>query len=83
MIQGWKRTFLYNWYYISVFIAGFLSLILIVGQWDIREKMLIGSAIMIFFHFFEEFGFPGGFAPIGMKVELKITDRNAHHWPLN
>lgn len=48
-----------------------------------REKMLLGSAVIIFLHFFEEFGFPGGFAPMGLKVELHITDPDASHWPLN
>lgn len=83
MKQGWKRTFLYNWYNISVFIAGLLTVVLVIGNWDTRQKMLLGSSAIIFLHFFEEFGFPGGFAPIGMRVELRITDPDAQHWPLN
>lgn len=83
MKQGWKRTFLYNWYYISVFIAGLLAVVLAIGNWDNQERMLLGSAAVIFLHFFEEFGFPGGFAPMGMRVELRITDPDAHNWPLN
>lgn len=83
MKQSWKRSFLYNWYYISVWVAGLLAVILTVGGWNNREKMLLGSAAVLFLHFFEEFGFPGGFAPVGMKVELRITDKDARLWPLN
>lgn len=42
MEQGWKRTFLYNWYNISVYIAGLLAVMLVIGSWDVRQKMLLG-----------------------------------------
>lgn len=32
MKQGWKRTFLYNWYNISVYIAGLLAVVLAIGN---------------------------------------------------
>lgn len=78
-----ETFFLYNWYNISVWIAGLLAVVLTIGNWDTRNKMLLGSAVVIFLHFFEEFGFPGGFAPMGLKVELHNTDPDPHHWPLN
>ncbi|MGM9537987.1 MAG: HXXEE domain-containing protein [Candidatus Onthomonas sp.] len=83
MEQGWKRTFLYNWYNVSVAIAGLLAVVLAIGDWDVRQRMLLGSSVVIFLHFFEEFAFPGGFAPMGIRVELRITDPDAHQWPLN
>ncbi|MGN0665596.1 MAG: HXXEE domain-containing protein [Huintestinicola sp.] len=83
MEQGWKRKFLYNWYNISVYIAGILIVCLAIGNWDTREKMLLGAAAFIFLHFFEEFGFPGGFAPMGLKVEMHNTDPDPAHWSLN
>lgn len=83
MKQGWKHKFLYNWYNISVYIAGLLAVVLAIGNWDSRQKMLLGAAAIIFLHFFEEFGFPGGFAPMGMKVEMHNTDPDPHHWSLN
>lgn len=79
----WKEKLLCNWYYISVLIAGIITVVLAIGEWDMREKMLLGSAAVLFLHFFEEFGFPGGFAPMGMRVELGITDHDPRHWPLN
>lgn len=75
--------FIENWYSISVYIAGALVLILCLGSFGIREKMLLTSAIFIFMHFFEEFGFPGGFPRIGMRIELGIKHTYTSKWPLN
>ncbi|MGN0406534.1 MAG: HXXEE domain-containing protein [Bariatricus sp.] len=72
-----------NWYNISVFIAGALSLILALGSWDLKEKTLLASAVIIFLHFFEEFGFPGGFPWVGMRVERGIKDTDTKNWPFN
>lgn len=78
-----KKKFFDTWYCVSVYIAAAFVLALVLGNWDIREKMLLGSSFFIFLHFFEEFGFPGGFPYVGMKVELRITDMDPRHWPLN
>lgn len=78
-----KKTLIKNWYYISVFIAGFLAMILTIGSWGLREKMLLGSSVFIFLHFFEEFAFPGGFPYVGVKVELGMDNLDTKTWPLN
>lgn len=78
-----KKKFFDTLYCVSVYIAAAFVLALALGDWDVREKMLLGSSFFIFLHFFEEFGFPGGFPYVGMKVELRITDMDARHWPLN
>jgi len=78
-----KKRFFDTWYCISVYIAAAFALALALGDWDVREKMLLGSSFFIFLHFFEEFGFPGGFPYVGMEVELRINDTDARHWPLN
>ena len=78
----WNK-FIENWYSISVYIAGALALILCLGSFGIREKMLLTSSIFIFMHFFEEFGFPGGFPWIGMRIELGIKNSDTSKWPLN
>ncbi|MGM9524769.1 MAG: HXXEE domain-containing protein [Peptococcaceae bacterium] len=78
-----KKKFFDTWYYTAVYIAAFFALLLVLGDWSVREKMLLGSLIFIFLHFFEEFGFPGGFPYIGMKVELGIDHKDTRTWPLN
>ncbi len=45
--------------------------------------MILVSSSILFLHFFEEFAFPGGFANMGLKVELGLTDPDAKNWPLN
>lgn len=78
-----KEKIVRNWYYLSVYAAGALMVIAGVGNWDLRVKMILISASILFLHFFEEFAFPGGFAQMGLKVELGITDPDARKWPLN
>lgn len=58
-------------------------LALALGKWDVREKMLLASAFFLFLHFYEEFGFPGGFPWVGMHVERGITDTDSSKWTLN
>lgn len=77
------NKFIKNWYYVSVYIAAAFALILALGNWDLRQKMLLGSTFFIFLHFFEEFAFPGGFPYVGVKVELGIKDMDTSKWPLN
>jgi len=72
-----------NWYYIAVYVAGIFALIVAIGDWNLREKTLLAGLIFIFLHFYEEFGYPGGFPWIGMKIELNIKDNNPKNWPLN
>lgn len=45
--------------------------------------MILVSLIFSFLHFFEEFGFPGGFAGIAMKAELNIDVESPSDFPLN
>jgi hypothetical protein len=71
-----------NWYYISVYIASIFTLLLALGDWSFTQKMIFASMIFIQLHFFEEFGFPGGFPWVGMKVELRIVDDDPRKWPL-
>ena len=78
-----KDKIIRNWYYLSVYAAGIVAMILCIGGWDLRIRMILGSTVFIFLHFFEEFAFPGGFPSVGMAAELKITDQDAENWPLN
>lgn len=72
-----------NWYHFEVYIAGIYIIMLGMGNWSNQGKILILGLIFIHLHFFEEFGFPGGFAFGGIKVERKVVDRDVSKWPLN
>lgn len=78
-----KKWIFKNWYHISVFVASLFALILALGNWNFTQKILLCSMIFIQLHFFEEFGFPGGFPWIGMKVEMKMVENDPKKWPLN
>lgn len=75
--------FIDNWYNISVLFAGVVFVVIGVGDFDARATMILASTGLIFMHFFEEFGFPGGFPWIGLHVEMGITDTNTKSWSLN
>ncbi|EFR43476.1 hypothetical protein [Streptococcus pseudoporcinus] len=78
-----KNFLIRQWYNISVYVAGFLGLVLAVGNWSLEGKLILASTIFIFLHFFEEFGFPGGFPWVAIKVELKLEEDDATKWELN
>jgi hypothetical protein len=77
------RRLVYSWYRISAFAAGAIALVLAMGEWGLGHRMVLASMAVLFLHFYEEFGCPGGFARMGLYVEMKVTDPDAHHWSLN
>lgn len=78
-----SRKIINNWYYIAVYVGAIFGLIGLLGDWDLRMRTLLTGTMFIHLHFFEEFGYPGGFPWVGMKVELKSVDDNPENWALN
>lgn len=72
-----------HWYELVVYIAGVYVLILGIGKWSLQQTTLLLGLILIHLHFFEEFGFPGGFAWGGIKVEKGRVSDDVSVWPLN
>ncbi|MGI6032425.1 MAG: HXXEE domain-containing protein [Coriobacteriales bacterium] len=77
------RRFVFSWYKISPFAAGILAIVACMGEWDLTEKMVLASTAVLFLHFYEEFGCPGGFPWIGLHVEMGVTDTDSKTWSLN
>ena len=73
-----------NWHYVSVYLSGMAALAAILGTGDMIQELLLAAIAMMFLHFFEEFGFPGGFPLMGMKVMMgskegyALTDQTAY-----
>ena len=63
-----------NWYYISIGLAVLFACILFAGDWNMTQKYLLASSALLCLHFFEEFGFPGGFPLMGAKVMLGMEE---------
>lgn len=77
------RKLINNWHYISVYFAGVSALVAILGTDNITQKLLLAAITMMFLHFFEEFGFPGGFPLMGMKVLMGSNEMDSSKWDCN
>lgn len=77
------KKFINNWYNISVGLAVVSALIAIFVVDDMTQKLLWLSIAILFLHFFEEFGFPGGFPLMGMKILMKSREKDSTKWNCN
>ena len=60
-------NFINHWFDRSVYMAGIVALIAILVPLSITQKLLLASIAVLFLHFFEEFGSPGGFPYMGRE----------------
>ena len=72
-----------NWHYISVFLAGAVALAAILVPMATVTKLLLAAIAVLFLHFFEEFGWPGGFPWMGMKVLMNSDEPDSSKWNVN
>ena len=71
------------WHYVSVYLAGLTALIAIFMPVTAVQKCLLASITVMFLHFFEEFGYPGGFPLMGMKVLMGSDETDSTKWDCN
>lgn len=73
-----------HWYEVSAFIGVgiFAILLLFWSDFSILQRFAIANLGVIFFHFYEEFGFPGGFGKLANSL-LYTTSPDITRWPLN
>ncbi len=72
-----------HWYELAVYIAAGVAMVLALGEWSFEQRILLLSLCVLHVHFFEEFGFPGGFVWGGLKVEQGRVNPDVGKWPLN
>ncbi|GGE32230.1 HXXEE domain-containing protein [Streptococcus himalayensis] len=72
-----------NWYNISIYLAGLTALLAIFLPVTEVQKCLLASICMLFLHFFEEFGYPGGFPLLGVKLLLGNNEMDKTKWDCN
>jgi len=77
------RWYLRNWYNVSGVVGAAALVVLAIwwGDLGIVQRLMLVQFALINLHFFEEFGFPGGFPMLANKLELR-SDKPSHH-PLN
>lgn len=76
------RKFVNNWHNVSLGLAAVAAL-LAVFSGDMTQKMILAATAVMFLHFFEEFGFPGGFPLMGMRVLMNSRERDSSKWNCN
>ena len=72
-----------NWFNISVYLSGATALLAILLPIGIVQKLLLASISIRFLHFFEEFGWPGGFPWMGVKLLLGSDEMGSSKWNCN
>ena len=72
-----------NWFNISVYLSGATALLAILLPIGIVQKLLLASISILFLHFFEEFGWPGGFPWMGVKLLLGSDEMDSSKWNCN
>lgn len=72
-----------NWHNISVFMAEGVTLVAILVPMDTVTRLLLAAIAVLFLHFFEEFGWPGGFPLMGMKVLMDSSEPDSSKWGVN
>lgn len=77
------KKFVNNWFYISVFFSGIAAVCAILIPLSEVQRLLLLSVSILFLHFFEEFGFPGGFPYMGIKVLMKSKEKDPTKWDCN
>ena len=77
------KKFVNNWYNISVYLAGVTALLALLLPVGMVQKLLLASVSFLFLHFFEEFGWPGGFPYMGVKILLGSDERDPGKWNCN
>lgn len=73
-----------HWYDLSLLIA-FAILAALFAAWDslsVLQRLSVANLAVIFFHFYEEFGFPGGFGKLANSL-LYDSSPDITRWPLN
>lgn len=72
-----------NWHWISVYLAGATALVAILVPMNEVTQLLLAAISLLFLHFFEEFGWPGGFPWMGVKVLLGSNEMDSTKWDCN
>ena len=77
------KNFVNHWHIISVFFAVIAALLAILGSWNFTQKTILALIVCMLLHFYEEFGFPGGFPYMGVKVLLGKNELDPEKWGAN
>lgn len=72
-----------NWHNVSLGLAAVCAAALLLVPLEAAQKCVLAAICVLFLHFFEEFGFPGGFPLVGMKVMMGSSEMDKTKWRCN
>lgn len=72
-----------NWHYVSVFLAGLTALLAVFLPVNDTQKCILAADTILLLHFFEEFGFPGGFPLMGIRILMGSDEMDKTKWSCN
>jgi len=77
------KTLRRHWYHVSdgIALALFASLALFWKELSVLQRLSLANLGVIFLHFFEEFGFPGGFPTLANAVLYPSPDAPVNCYP--
>ena len=77
------RNLVNHWHEVSVFLCGTVAVCAILLVEDPVQKCLFAAICAMLLHFYEEFGFPGGFPLMGVRVLLGSDEPDSTKWHCN
>ena len=77
------KSFVNHWATISLALAVIVALIINFASFNFTQNILLALIVCLLLHFYEEFGFPGGFPYVGMKVLMNSKEKNPARWGAN
>lgn len=77
------KTIVNKWYNVSIGLAVLFACVLLLGDWNARQVFLLASSVFLCLHFFEEFGFPGGFPHMAVRILLGKDEPDSTKWNCN
>lgn len=85
VVYGGKimKTIVNNWYNISIGLAILFAALALFTNGDAHQFYLLASAAVLCLHFFEEFGYPGGFPLMGIRIMIGSDEPDSNKWDCN
>ncbi len=77
------RNLVNHWHEVSAFLGGAVAVCAILFVGDPTQQCFFAAIVAMLLHFYEEFGFPGGFPLMGVRILLGSDEPDSTKWHCN
>ena len=77
------RNMINRWYEVSAFLGGAVAVCSLLFASDPTQRCLLAAIVAMLLYFYEEFGFPGGFPLMGVRILLGSDEPDSTKWHCN